>query len=317
MTPLPRAHLSWPGSARPSMSFSSPNKDVNGRAEPAEPGHDECASGRGDWAGLTLDRPRVMGILNVTPDSFSDGGIHLDPDAAIQAGLAMAEAGADIIDVGGESTRPGADPTSPAEEQARVLPVIRHLAAAGLRISIDTRHATTMAAALDAGAAIVNDVTALSHDPAAAPLLAARGCPVVLMHMRGDFATMYAQAVYTDVAREVRDELAARIAAAEAAGISRARIAIDPGIGFAKTALQSAAMLRGLDTLHDLGCPILVGVSRKSFIGALADEPDAGRRLSGSLAAALFAVSRGATILRVHEVPQTIQALRVWQALTR
>ena len=257
-----------------------------------------------------------MGVLNVTPDSFSDGGIHLDPDAAIRAGLAMAEAGADIIDVGGESTRPGAQPTSPAEEQARVLPVIRALAAAGLRVSIDTRHAATMAAALDAGAAIVNDVTALSHDPAAAPLIAARGCPVVLMHMRGDFATMYERAVYTDVAREVRDELAARIAAAEAAGIPRSNIAIDPGIGFAKTAAHSVAMLRGLAALRDLGCPILVGVSRKSFIGALADEPDAARRLPGSLAAALFAIARGAAILRVHDVAETVQALRIWQALT-
>jgi len=257
-----------------------------------------------------------MGVLNVTPDSFSDGGLHLDPDTAIRAGRAMAEAGADIIDIGGESTRPGSHPTSPEQERARVLPVVRALAAAGLRVSIDTRHAATMAAALDAGASIVNDVTALSHDPAAAPLIATRGCPVVLMHMRGDFATMYAQATYTDVPREVRDELAARIAAAEAAGIRRTQIAIDPGIGFAKTAPQSAAMLRGLDMLHDLGCPILVGVSRKSFIGALADAPDAAQRLPGSLAAALFAISRGAAILRVHDVPETIQALRVWQALT-
>jgi len=257
-----------------------------------------------------------MGVLNVTPDSFSDGGIHLDPTNAIQAGVAMANAGADIIDVGGESTRPGAQPTSPAEEQSRVLPVIRALATAGLRVSIDTRHATTMAAALDAGATIVNDVTALSHDPAALPLVAARECPVVLMHMRGDFATMYARAVYIDVAREVRDELAARIAACEAAGIRRANIAIDPGIGFAKTAAHSVAMLRGLGALRELGCPILVGVSRKSFIGALVEEPQASRRLPGSLAAALFALSHGASILRVHDVAETVQALRVWQALT-
>jgi dihydropteroate synthase len=268
------------------------------------------------WANLSLDRPRIMGVLNITPDSFSDGGHHLDPDTAIRAGLAMAKAGADIIDVGGESTRPHSQPTSPAQEQARVLPVIRALAAAGLRVSIDTRHAVTMAAALDAGAAIVNDVTALSHDPAAAPLIAARGCPVILMHMRGDFATMYAQAVYTDVPHEVREELAARIAAAQAAGIHRTQIAIDPGIGFAKTAPQSAAMLQGLATLRDLGCPILIGVSRKSFIAALTDAPDAARRLPGSLAAALFAITQGAAILRVHDVPETIQALRIWQSLT-
>ena len=268
------------------------------------------------WAGLSLDSPRVMGVLNITPDSFSDGGHHLDPDTAIRVGLAMAKAGADIVDVGGESTRPHSQPTSPDQEQARVLPVIRALAAAGLRVSIDTRHAATMAAALDAGATIVNDVTALSHDPAAAPLIAARGCPVILMHMRGDFATMYAQAIYTDVPNQVREELAARIAAAQAAGIRRTQIAIDPGIGFAKTAPQSAAMLRGLTTLHDLGCPILIGVSRKSFIGALADAPEAARRLPGSLAAALFAITQGAAILRVHDVPETIQALRIWQSLT-
>jgi dihydropteroate synthase len=257
-----------------------------------------------------------MGVLNITPDSFSDGGHHLDPDTAIRVGLAMAKAGADIVDVGGESTRPHSQPTTPEQEQTRVLPVIRALAAAGLRVSIDTRHAVTMAAALDAGATIVNDVTALTHDPAAAPLVAARGCPVILMHMRGDFATMYAQAVYTDVPHQVREELAARIAAAETIGIHRTQIAIDPGIGFAKTAPQSAAMLRGLTTLHDLGCPILIGVSRKSFIGALADAPEAARRLPGSLAAALFAITQGAAILRVHDVPETIQALRIWQSLT-
>jgi dihydropteroate synthase len=275
---------------------------------------------RGDgvmvWAGLSLDRPRVMGVLNVTPDSFSDGGVHFDPDVAVRAGLAMAGAGADIVDVGGESTRPGAQPTSVADEQARVLPVIRALVAAGVLVSIDTRHATTMRAALDAGAAVVNDVTALSHDPAAAELVAARGCPVVLMHMRGDPATMNARAVYTDVAREVVEELASRIEAAERAGIARDAIAIDPGIGFAKLAPHSVELLRRLPELAVLRCPILVGVSRKSFIGRLGGEADPQLRLPGSLAAALFAVSRGAAILRVHDVAETIQALRVWQALS-
>ncbi len=181
-----------------------------------------------------------MEVSTSAPDSFSDGGTHLDRNAAIRAGLAMAASGATIIDVGGESTRPGAQPTPPSEEQSRVIPVVRALAAAGLRVSSAPRHAATMAAALDAGAAIVNDVTALSHDPAAAPLIAAHGCPVVLMHMRGDFATMYQAAVYTDVAHDVRAELAARIATAEAAGILRSNIAIDPGIGFAKTATRTA-----------------------------------------------------------------------------
>lgn len=256
-----------------------------------------------------------MGVLNVTPDSFSDGGAYLDADAVTQAGLAMARDGADIIDVGGESTRPGAEPVAPDEECARVVPVIRALAARGLLVSIDTRNATTMAAALDAGAAIVNDVTALTYDPAAAPLVAARGCPVVLMHMRGTPATMNAEARYTDVAGEVVSELAARVAVAEAAGIARAQIAIDPGIGFAKLATQSVELLHRLRELTVLGCPMLVGVSRKSFLGRVGREPDARRRLPGSLAAGLFALDHGASILRVHDVAETVQAVRVWQAL--
>jgi dihydropteroate synthase len=268
------------------------------------------------WAGLTLDRPRLMAVLNVTPDSFSDGGHFLDPDAAIAAGLAMAAAGADIIDVGGESTRPQSGPTQQAEEQRRVLPVIHGLAAAGLRVSVDTRHAATMAAALDAGAAIVNDVYALAYDPDAAPLVAARGCPVVLMHMRGTPADMYAQARYDDVAADVTRELGQLIEAAQRAGIARERIVIDPGIGFAKTAEQSIELLRRLPELGSLGRPILVGVSRKSFLGAVTGEQDPRHRLPGSLAAGLFALSQGAAILRVHNVPETIQAIRVWRALT-
>ncbi len=255
-----------------------------------------------------------MGILNVTPDSFSDGGRHT-PDNAIAAGLAMREAGADIVDVGGESTRPGAEPVTPLEEQARTIPVIRALARAGILVSVDTRNAATMAAALDAGAAIVNDVSALTHDPRAAALVAARGCPVVLMHMRGTPQTMVSHAVYGDVAADVAAELAMRVATAEAAGIARAAIAIDPGFGFAKHAAHSLALLRGLSGLHGLGLPILAGVSRKSFIGALTGEDDPARRLAGSLAAGLFAVARGAAILRVHDVRETVQALRVWHKL--
>ncbi len=186
------------------------------------------------WAGLLLDRPRVMGVLNVTPDSFSDGGLFLDPGAAIAAGIAMVEAGADIVDIGGESTRPRSLPTPPEIERMRVLPVVRGLAAAGVRVSVDTRHADTAAAALDAGAAIVNDVSGLAFDPGMAPLVAARGCPVVLMHMRGTSADMYAEARYTDVLLEVRAELADRLAAAAAAGIAHSRIVIDPGIGFSQ-----------------------------------------------------------------------------------
>ncbi len=267
------------------------------------------------WAGLTLDRPRVMGILNVTPDSFSDGGAYADPAQAIAAGRAMAEAGADIIDVGGESTRPGATPVPPAEEIRRILPVVRGLAEAGLRVSIDTTNAATMQAALDAGAAIVNDVSALTHDPAAAPLVAAHGCPVVLMHMRGTPGTMMGHAQYADVAAEVAAELAARMAAAEAAGIARAAICLDPGFGFAKRAEHSVALLRRLPELAALGRPLLVGVSRKGFIGRLSGEERPAARLGGSLAAGLFAVSRGAAILRVHNVSESIAALRVWRAL--
>jgi dihydropteroate synthase len=257
-----------------------------------------------------------MGVLNVTPDSFSDGGDHGDPDRAIAAGTAMAEAGADIVDVGGESTRPRSEPTPPDVEQARVLPVIRALAAAGVRVSVDTRHAATMAAALDAGATIINDVSGLSFDPASAALVAARGCPVVLMHMRGTPSDMHTRNRYDDVVADVRQELAERIAAAEAAGVPREAIAIDPGIGFAKKASQSLELLRRLPELASLGCPILVGVSRKSFMSAAVGEPDPRRRVGGSLAAGLFALSRGAAILRVHDVAETVQAVKVWQALS-
>ena len=257
-----------------------------------------------------------MGVLNVTPDSFSDGGRHADPANAIAAGIAMAAAGADIVDVGGESTRPHAAPTPPHQEQARILPVIRALAANGVRVSVDTRHAATMAAALDAGAAIVNDVSGLAHDPASAPLLAACGAPVVLMHMRGTPADMHTHAIYTDVVAEVTRELGQRIAVAVAAGIAPGRIAIDPGIGFAKRAEHSTELLRRLRELTVLGRPILVGVSRKSFIGRLSGEPEPANRLAGSLAATLFAVAHGAAILRVHDVVETIQAVKLWCALS-
>jgi dihydropteroate synthase len=256
-----------------------------------------------------------MGVLNVTPDSFSDGGNFLDPDRAIAAGLAMAAAGADIVDVGGESTRPSSQPTPPNIERSRIIPVIRALATAGVCISVDTRHAETMATALDAGASIINDIYALAFDPAAAPLLAARRSPVVLMHMRGAPSQMYAQAHYADVAAEVVAELRERIDAAERAGIARENITVDPGIGFAKTADQSVELLQRLPELRALGCPIVVGVSRKSFIGAITGEEDPCQRLPGSLAAALFALAQGATILRVHDIAETVQAVKVWGAL--
>jgi dihydropteroate synthase len=268
------------------------------------------------WAGLPASRPLVMGIINVTPDSFSNGGDHLDPDRAIEAGLAMVAAGADVIDVGGETTRPGSDPTPPAEEQARILPVIAALAEAGIVLSVDTRNASTMAAALDRGARIFNDVSGLQHDPESARLAAARGCPVVLMHMRGDPATMQSLTAYDDVAVDVANELAGRLRHAEEAGIDRARVALDPGIGFAKGPGDNEALLAHLPLLLSLGCPLLVGVSRKGFIGRLSGEASPRKRVPGSLATALHAVLHGATILRVHDVPETVQAVRVWRGLT-
>ena len=264
------------------------------------------------WAGLSLDRPRVMGVLNVTPDSFSDGGMHTDP---VAAGLAMVGDGADIVDVGGESTRPGAAPVLPDEEQARIIPTVRALAREGVLVSIDTRNASTMRAALEAGARIINDVSGLTHDPAAVEVVRAHGCPVVLMHMRGTPATMNAEARYQDVKTDVVAELAAFRARAIDSGIRPEAILLDPGIGFAKLAEHSIAVLRGLADIVALGHPVLVGVSRKSFIGRLSGETRPDRRLGGSLAAALFAVSQGASILRVHDVIETVQALRVWHSL--
>jgi dihydropteroate synthase len=257
-----------------------------------------------------------MGILNVTPDSFSDGGDLLDPHCAVAAGRGMVAEGADILDIGGESTRPGSEPTPPDEEQARILPVIAGLRDAGAPISVDTRNATTMAAALDAGAAIINDVSALQHDPAAAALIAARGCLVILMHMRGTPATMNSLAEYDDVAAEVAAELGARLGDAFAAGIRREQIALDPGIGFAKQAEHNVALLRNLQPLLALGCPVVAGVSRKRFIGAIGGHATPKERSAGSLAAGLFALQAGARVLRVHDVAGTVEAVKVWHALS-
>ncbi len=267
-------------------------------------------------ATATPGLPLIMGILNVTPDSFSDGGRHLDARAAIAAGHAMLEAGADILDVGGESTRPGAPPVDSEAETARILPVLRELAKAA-PVSVDTRHASTMRAALDAGAEIVNDVTALRHDPDALPLVAAAGCHVVLMHMPGtDPRAMQELAQYEDVALEVARHLAGRLAACETAGIPRGRIALDPGIGFGKTLAHNLELLDRLPLLLGLGCPMLVGASRKRFVGTLAGVEAPAARTAGSVGAALAATSRGAAILRVHDVVETVQALRVWAAAT-
>jgi dihydropteroate synthase len=265
---------------------------------------------------VRLDQPQVAGILNLTPDSFSDGGRFDGPDAAAQAGFAMAEAGAAIVDVGGESTRPGAKPVWEGDEIERVLPAITRLAAGGTAVSTDTREAAVMEAALGAGAAMVNDVSALTWDERSAAAVARAGCPVVLMHHQGPPETMQQSPSYDrPVLFAVYDWLEARIAAAEAAGIERSRILVDPGIGFGKNVQHNLDLLNGLALLHGLGCPVMLGASRKRMIGALSGEAPSDRRLPGSIALALKAADQGAQLLRVHDVAETVQALRVWRGL--
>ncbi|HEU0310840.1 MAG TPA: dihydropteroate synthase [Sphingomicrobium sp.] len=282
-----------------------------------------------DWARITapraplqlgertvrLDQPQVMGIINATPDSFSDGGAYADAKAAAEAGAVMASQGAAIIDVGGESTRPGASIVWENDEIERVLPVVRQLAAGGNAVSIDTRKSGVMSAALGAGAGLVNDVSALTWDPESASVLAAAAAPVVLMHHQGDPTTMQDAPRYDDVLVEVYLWLEERIASAEAAGIARDKILVDPGIGFGKTVAHNLELLNGLALLHGLACPIVLGASRKRMIGALSSEAPADQRLPGSIALALKAVEQGAQLVRVHDVPETVQALKVWRGL--
>jgi dihydropteroate synthase len=275
------------------------------------------SAARADFGGVAFDQARILGILNVTPDSFSDGGAHIDSASAIAHGIAMAEAGADIIDVGGESTRPGAAPVDPAEEADRVLPVVTALAQRGLCVSIDTRHAAVMVAAIAAGARIVNDVTALTGDPAALAAAARTQAAVILMHMQGEPRTMQANPTYAWAPGDVYDWLAARVAACIAAGIPKERIAVDPGIGFGKTAAHSAEVLDHIAMFHGLGCAVAIGASRKSFIAALSDRAPVDRRLGGSLAVAQLAAGQGVQLIRVHDVAETRQALAVAAAVTR
>ena len=267
------------------------------------------------FAGLSLDKPLIMGIINVTPDSFSDGGDAYEVEAALAHGRALVKAGAHILDIGGESTRPGADAVSEEEELDRILPVVRGLAGGGAVISIDTRKAGVMAAALEAGATIVNDVTALTGDFLSLDTVASYQAPIILMHMLGEPNSMQADPRYRDAPREIRDYLADRIASCEAAGIERQNIAVDPGIGFGKTVEHNVEILNRLEIFHELGCPLVLGVSRKSFIGKLSHDEAPKQRLAGSLAAALAGVARGAHILRVHDVAETRQALDVWGAI--
>ncbi|MEM9494936.1 MAG: dihydropteroate synthase [Pseudomonadota bacterium] len=258
-----------------------------------------------------------MGVVNVTPDSFSDGGQFLDTDAAIAHGRKLLDDGADILDIGGESTRPGAAPTSPDEERARVLPVIEALAGeTGAVLSIDTRNASVARAAIDTGATIWNDVSALMHDAEGVETAAALGCDVVLMHAQGDPETMQTAPAYDDVVAEVMAFLAARIELCVAVGIAREKITVDPGIGFGKTLAHNLALLNGLDKFQALGCPVLLGASRKRFIqGVDKRAVDAGERLGGSLAAVLAGAARGVSIVRVHDVAETRQALLVAGAI--
>lgn len=271
---------------------------------------------RPDLGGLSFGRPTLMGILNVTPDSFSDGGRFIEPEAAVQQARALLET-ADILDIGGESTRPGAAEVSIADEIARTAPVIRALRAGGVTapISIDTRKAQVAKAALDAGASFVNDVAALTYDADLGPLVAARGVPLCLMHAQGTPATMQVDPHYDDVLLDVYDFLEARIAVAEAAGVPRARIITDPGIGFGKNIQHNLTLIRGLSLFHGLGCPILLGASRKRFIGTIGQAPEADRRGPGTLAVTLAGIAQGVQIHRVHDTTETRQALRLWQAI--
>lgn len=265
---------------------------------------------------LRFDQPLVAGILNVTPDSFSDGGAHAgDPAAAADAGFAMGVAGASIVDVGGESTRPGAASVWEGDEVARVVPVVERLVRGGALVSVDTRKAAVMEAALAAGAHLVNDVSALLLDDRAVEVVARARCPVVLMHSPDPRAGGHGRVAYTDVVADVFAWLEARVAAVVAAGIDPARVLVDPGIGFGKSLSDNLALLNNLAVFHGLGCPVMLGASRKRLIGALADEAPVERRLGGSVALAIKGADAGVQMLRVHDVAETAQALKVWRGL--
>ncbi|SEB71983.1 dihydropteroate synthase [Rhodobacter sp. 24-YEA-8] len=329
LSPLPRSALTGPASATrhalagsrhlwwdsaDRLSRRAPRAAPPAQLAPAETA--AISRSRADLCGLTLDRPRIMGILNVTPDSFSDGGRHNGLNAAVDRAREMIR-DAEILDIGGESTRPGATEVPVAEEIGRTAPVIRALREAGITtpISIDTRKARVAEAALEAGADIVNDVTALRFDPDMAALVAARGVPVVLMHSVATPETMQKHAVYDDVLWSVRDHLYERVAAALSAGIRPENLILDPGIGFGKTTAHDLRLLRELAGFHDFGLPLLLGASRKKFIGALTGAATPAERVTGSVAVALQGAAMGAHILRVHDTRETRQALSIWQAI--
>lgn len=280
---------------------------------------ERLCSPRPDLMGLPLDRPLIMGILNVTPDSFSDGGRFAEPDLALTHARGMASSGADILDIGGESTRPGAADVSIDQEIERTAPIIATLRAGGfsLPISIDTRKAGVAEAAIHAGADMVNDVAAFGYDASLAELVASKGVPVCLMHAQGAPATMQIDPKYDNVLLDIYDYLAEKIVQAESAGIARNRIIVDPGIGFGKTVAHNLALMRGLSLFHGLGCRVLLGASRKRFIGTLSGTDAADQRGPGSLAMTLAGAAQGVQLHRVHDIRETKQALRLWQAVTR
>lgn len=267
------------------------------------------------FAGLSLDRPRLMGVVNVTPDSFSDGGDFLNPALAIAHGLKMSADGADILDVGGESTRPGSAPVSIDEELNRVIPVIEGLSDAGKLVSIDTRHAEVMRQAIRVGAKIVNDVTALTGDSESVTVCADAGIDVVIMHMQGEPQTMQDNPTYDDAAADIMSYLGERVSVMESAGMARDKIAVDPGIGFGKNLDHNLRVLSRLSDYDGLGLPVLLGASRKSFITKIDRDVPPKDRIAGSLAAAIAGFDQGVRLFRVHDVAETRQALAVWQAV--
>jgi dihydropteroate synthase len=264
------------------------------------------------FAGLSLDKSCIMGVINVTPDSFSDAGEVFTQEKAADRGWAMVQAGANILDIGGESTRPGAQEISISEELDRIIPVIESLREASVVISVDTRHAEVMDAAIKAGAHIINDVTSLTGGPKSLEVAAELRCPVVLMHMQGDPKIMQNKPKYDDAPSEVSAYLLGRIEACRGAGIERSQIAIDPGIGFGKSVKHNLQILNQIDCLHEHGCAIVLGVSRKSFIGAITNTKHPQDRLPGSLAAVIYARAKGVQIFRVHDVSETKQALDIF-----
>ncbi len=273
------------------------------------------ASPRADIAGLSMAEPQVMGILNVTPDSFSDGGRYIDPESALTQARSMIREGATIIDVGGESTRPGAAVVPVEEETARVAQVVDTLAKGGVCVSIDTRKAPVAAKSAELGTKILNDVSAMSYDPKMAEVAASTGLPICLMHAQGTPETMQADPRYDDVVLDVYDYLAERIEVALAAGIKRTQIIVDPGIGFGKTLQHNLALLRRMSIFHSLGCPILLGASRKRFIGEISGAQDAAERMAGSVSVALDGIRQGVQIVRVHDTLHTRQAISLQTAL--